>query len=268
MHFFSPANVMKLLEVVRGAATGDGAIRTVMALGAKIGKIPVLAGNCDGFIGNRMLQFYTSEAEYLLEEGALPEQIDRVATGFGMAIGPLAMRDMAGIDVGLSVRRGRLASLPPEERVPDILDRLAAAGRLGTKAGRGFYRYEGRDRFPDPDAVALIEDASRELGIVRRAIGDEEIRDRLFLPLVNEGAKVLDERIALRAGDIDVVYVNGYGFPAHRGGPMFWGERVGLDRVEAMATRLAARSGPRWAPAALLRRLIAMGQGFAAADAA
>ncbi len=263
MHFFSPANVMKLLEVVRGVATDSDTIRTAMTLGAAIGKIPVLAGNCDGFIGNRMLQFYTSEAEFLLEEGATPEQVDRVATDFGMAIGPLAMRDMAGIDVGLSVRRGRLASLPREERVPAILDRLVAAGRLGAKTGTGFYRYEGRDRFPDPDALALIEAESAAIGIVRREIGDDEIRDRLFLPLVNEGAKVLCDGIASRAGDIDVVFVNGYGFPAFRGGPMYWGEQVGLDRVAAMAEKLGRRSGPRWAPAPLLEQRLRTGESLA-----
>ena len=266
MHFFSPANVMRLLEVVRGAATAAGTIKAVMALSTALRKIPVLAGNCDGFIGNRMLQYYAGEAEFLLEEGATPEQIDRVATDFGMAIGPISMRDLAGIDVAVSVRRGRASSLPPEERLSPILERLVAVGRLGVKVGKGFYRYEGRERFADPETLAIIEAVAAEQGIARRPIDDEEVRERLFLPLVNEGAKVLEQGIALRAGDIDVVWVNGYGFPAYRGGPMFWGERIGLERVRAMAARLAARSGPRWAPAPLLDRLIRAGKGFAAVD--
>ena len=259
-HFFSPANVMKLLENVRGRETSAQTIATVMALGKTLGKIPVLAGNCDGFIGNRMLMFYGSEAEFLLEEGAIPEQIDRVIEAFGFAMGPFAMRDLAGNDVGFMIRRGR--KLPADERWSPILERLVSAGRLGQKAGKGFYRYEGRTRIVDPEVTALIESVSRELGIRRREIPDEEILDRLLHPLVNEGARILEEGIAIRASDIDVVYVYGYGFPAYRGGPMFWAEQSGLQRVVDTVRRLAPTHGARWRPAALLERLAAAGQGW------
>jgi 3-hydroxyacyl-CoA dehydrogenase len=259
-HFFSPANVMKLLENVRGKRSAPQVIATVMELGRTLGKVPVLAGNCDGFIGNRMLGFYGLEAEFLLEEGATPEQIDRLIEGFGFAMGPLAVRDLAGNDVGFMIRKGR--RLPADERVSPILERLVAAGRLGQKAGRGFYRYEGRTRVPDPEVLALIEGVSRDLGIKRREIPDEEILERLLHPLVNEGARIVEEGIALRASDIDVVYVNGYGFPAWRGGPMYWGQSSGLARVVHTMERLARTHGARWGPAALLRRAAADGRGF------
>jgi len=263
-HFFSPANVMKLLENVRGRQTSAETIATVMALGKTLGKIPVLAGNCDGFIGNRMLMFYGSEAEFLLEEGATPEQIDGVMENFGFAMGPFAMRDLAGNDVGFLIRKGR--QLPADERWSPILERIVSAGRLGQKAGKGFYRYEGRTRVVDPEVTALIEGVSGELGIQRRELPDEEILDRLLHPLVNEGARILEEGIAIRAGDIDVVYVYGYGFPAARGGPMFWAEQSGLTRVVDTMRRLAPTHGARWRPAPLLERLAAAGQGWSAAQ--
>jgi 3-hydroxyacyl-CoA dehydrogenase len=259
-HFFSPANVMKLLENVRGRATSAQTMATVMALGKRLGKVAVLAGNCEGFIGNRMLMYYGAEAEFLLEEGATPEQIDRVIESFGFAMGPLAVRDLAGNDVGLQIRKGR--RLPPDERWSVILERLVAAGRLGQKSGKGFYRYEGRKRCPDPEVLALIEEVSRERGVRRREIPDQEILERLLHPLVNEGARIVEEGIALRAGDVDVVYINGYGFPAYRGGPMFWGQQQGLGRVVETMRRLAATHGARWRPAALLERLAARGEGF------
>jgi 3-hydroxyacyl-CoA dehydrogenase len=259
-HFFSPANVMKLLENVRGARTSAQTIATVMALGRTLGKVPVLAGNCDGFIGNRMLMFYGAEAEFLLEEGATPEQIDRVMEEFGFAMGPLAVRDLAGNDVGFLIRKGR--KLPPDERSSPILERLVSAGRLGQKTGKGFYRYEGRTRIADPEVTALIEDVSRELGIRRRDIPDTEILDRLLHPLINEGARIVAEGIAIRASDIDVVYVNGYGFPAYKGGPMFWAQQAGLERVVATMGRLAPTHGARWRPAPLLERLAASGEGW------
>ena len=261
-HFFSPANVMRLLENVRGRRTSAETIATVMALGRTLGKIPVLAGNCDGFIGNRMLMFYGSEAEFLLEEGATPEQIDRVMEGFGFAMGPLAVRDLAGNDVGFLIRKGR--KLPADERCSPILERIVEAGRLGQKTNKGFYRYEGRTRIVDPEVTALIENVSRELGIRRRTIPDEEILDRLLHPLVNEGARILEEGIAIRASDIDVVYVYGYGFPAYKGGPMFWAEQAGLARVVDTMRRLEPTHGARWAPAPLLERLVAEKQGFGA----
>jgi len=259
-HFFSPANVMKLLENVRGRHTSARTIASVMALGERLGKVPVLAGNCDGFIGNRMLMYYGAEAEFLLEQGATPEQIDGVIERFGFAMGPMAVRDLAGNDVGLRIRRGR--RLPADERWSPILERLVAQGRLGQKSGRGYYRYEGRTRIPDPEVIGLIEGVSRELGIRRRVISEEEILESLLHPLVNEGARLLEEGIALRAGDIDVVYVNGYGFPAWRGGPMYWGEHAGLGRVVATMRRLSVTHGARWRPAPLLERLAHSGQGW------
>jgi len=259
-HFFSPANVMKLLENVRGQHTSPQTIATVMALARTLGKIAVLAGNCDGFIGNRMLMFYGAEAEFLLEEGATPEQIDRVMEGFGFAMGPLAVRDLAGNDVGLAIRKGR--RLPPDERRSPILERLVGEGRLGQKAGKGFYRYEGRTRIPDAQVLALIEAVSRDLGIERRQIPDEEILDRLLHPLVNEGARIVEEGIAIRASDVDVVYVHGYGFPAYKGGPMYWGQQAGLAQVVQTMRRLAPTHGARWRPAPLLERLAASGKGW------
>jgi len=259
-HFFSPANVMKLLENVRGKLTSPQTIATVMALGKTLGKIPVLAGNCDGFIGNRMLAFYGTEAEFLLEEGATPEQVDRVIEGFGFAMGPFAMRDLAGNDVGLMVRKGR--TLPADERWSPILERVVAEGRFGQKTGKGFYRYEGRTRISDPEVLTLIEGVSRDLGIKRRPIADEEILERLLHPLVNEGARIVEEGIALRASDVDIVYVYGYGFPAWRGGPMYWAEQTGLMRVVATMQRLAQTHGERWRPAPLLERLAASGRGW------
>ena len=259
-HFFSPANVMRLLENVRGRASSPQTILTVMGLGKLLGKVPVLSGNAPGFIGNRMLQFYSYEAEFLLEEGAVPEQIDRVMEEFGFAMGPLAVRDLAGNDVGLQIRRQR--QLPADERHSPLLERLVALGRLGQKAGKGFYRYEGRTRVPDKEVVNLIRDVSHEMGVRRRVIGDQEIVDRLLHPLVNEGARVLEERIAVRPGDIDLVFVHGYGFPAWRGGPMFWSEQVGLDKVLTTVEGLAPNHGSRWQPAQLLIRLAQAGKGW------
>ncbi len=256
-HFFSPAHVMKLMENVRGRASSPQALATVMALARRLGKIAVLAGNADGFIGNRMLQYYGAEAERLLEEGATPEQVDGVIEAFGFAMGPLAMRDLAGNDVGWAIRRNR--ALPADERWSPILERMAAQGRFGRKSGRGFYLYEGRERRPDPQVLALIQEVSRELGIKRRAIGAEEILARLLHPLINEGAKLLAEGVAARAGDIDVVYIHGYGFPAYKGGPMYWAEREGLAKVIATLEQLAASHGARWRPCARLREAAARG---------
>ena len=259
-HFFSPANVMKLLENVRSRHSSPQTIATVMSLGKLLNKVVVLAGNCDGFIGNRMLQFYSGEAEFLLEEGATPEQIDRVMEGFGFAMGPLAVRDLAGNDVGYSIRKAR--KIPADERFSPILQRVFEAGRLGQKSGKGFYRYEGRTRISDPDIMTLIEGVSRDLGITRREIPDEEILLRLLCPLVNEGARIVDEGIAIRASDVDIVYVNGYGFPAYKGGPMFWAQQFGFDKVIATMQKLAPTHGQRWKPAALLERLAASGKGW------
>jgi 3-hydroxyacyl-CoA dehydrogenase len=259
-HFFSPAHVMRLMENVRGRASSPETLATVMALARRLGKVAVLAGNCDGFIGNRMLMYYGAEAEFLLEEGATPAQIDRVIEEFGFAMGPLAVRDLAGNDVGFAIRKRR--RLPADERWSPILERLVGAGRLGQKSGRGYYRYEGRRRLPDPEVSALIEAVSRELGITRRDIPDEEILARLLHPLVNEGARLIEEGIAQRSGDVDLVYVYGYGFPAWRGGPMYWGRRAGLQAVVETMRGLSATHGARWRPAALLERVAAGGGGW------
>ncbi len=254
-HFFAPANVMKLLENVRGAKSSPETIATVMGFHKIIDKVTVLAGNCNGFIANRMSQFYNNAWEYLLEEGAMPEQIDRVAQEFGFPMGPLAVRDLSGLDVAAMVRAARAPSLPKEERISPILERLVAAGRLGQKTGLGYYRYEGRKQIADPELMTIIEQVARDFGIRRRHVSDEEIMPRLLYPLVNEGAKILQEGIALRAGDIDVTYCYSYGFPKHLGGPMYWAEQQGFDRIVAMMRELAERFGPRYRPAALLERL-------------
>jgi 3-hydroxyacyl-CoA dehydrogenase len=254
-HFFAPANVMKLLENVRGAKSSPETIATVMGFHKIIDKVTVLAGNCNGFIANRMSQFYNNAWEYLLEEGAVPEQIDRVAQEFGFPMGPLAVRDLSGLDVAAMVRAARAPSLPKEERISPILERLVAAGRLGQKTGVGFYRYEGRKQIADPELMTIIERVARDFGIRRRHVSDEEIMPRLLYPLVNEGAKILQEGIALRAGDIDVTYCYSYGFPKHLGGPMYWAEQQGFDRIVAMMRELAERFGPRYRPAALLERM-------------
>ena len=259
-HFFSPANVMKLLENVRSKHSSPQTITTAMSLGKRLNTVVVLAGNCDGFIGNRMLQFYSGEAEFLLEEGATPEQIDRVMEGFGFAMGPLAVRDLAGNDVGYSIRKAR--KIPSDERFSPILQRVFEAGRLGQKSGLGFYRYEGRTRISDPGIMTLIEGVSRDLGITRREIPDEEILLRLLCPLVNEGARIVAEGIAIRASDVDIVYVNGYGFPSYKGGPMFWAQEFGFDKVIATMQKLAPTHGQRWRPAPLLERLAASGKGW------
>lgn len=260
MHFFAPANVMKLLENVRGKASSMQALRTAMELGGRIGKVVALAGNCDGFIGNRMLQYYSAMSEFLMEQGATPEQIDRVAVAFGMPMGSPSMRDLTGMDTALLVRKAREASLPPGERFSPILERMVAAGRIGQKVGKGFYRYEGREKFADPEVLDIIAGVARDLGIRQRTFSDEEVRDRLFMPLVNEGAKELEDGTALRASDIDVVWCNGYNFPTWRGGPMFWGQQAGLSRVHDLALQLRDEIGPRWAPGDLLADLAKSGR--------
>lgn len=261
-HFFSPANVMKLLENIRGSRSSPETIATIMELGKRIGKVTVLAGNCDGFIGNRMFQFYNNAWEYLLEEGAMPEQIDRVALDFGMAMGPVVVRDLAGLDVACMVRKARAPTLPKEERISPILERLVEAGRIGMKAGAGLYRYDGRTPISDPAALAIIEQVAADAGIVRRPVADGDIMPRMLAPLVNEGARIIQEGIALRASDIDVVYCHGYGFPKHLGGPMYWAQTYGLDRIVEMMRNLADRLGPRYVPAGLLVEKAESGAGW------
>ncbi|PWU11463.1 MAG: 3-hydroxyacyl-CoA dehydrogenase [Terriglobia bacterium] len=268
-HFFSPANVMRLLEIVRGRATSPTVLATSMALARRLNKIAVLAGNAPGFIGNRMLGPYRREAEFLLEEGAPVEQVNQALHDFGMPMGPLAMLDLAGLDVGWRVRQEFRHLEKPGVRRPLVADRLCEMGRFGQKTGRGWSRYdENRRPSPDPEVAALIEEAARQAGIARRAISDEEVIDRSILALVNEGARLLEEGIALRAGDIDIVYINGYGFPAWRGGPMCYADTVGLRTVLDRIQEFEERHGPElWSPAPLLKRLAESGETFGSYDA-
>jgi len=258
MHFFSPANVMRLLEVVRGDKSAKPAIATAMAIGRKIAKVPVLVGVCHGFVGNRMLHQRGKQSERLLLEGASPQQVDKVLTDFGLPMGPFAMGDLAGLDVGWRIRKGR------GERAP-VADRLCEMGRFGQKTGSGFYKYESGDRTPkpDPEVQRIIEDVSREAGVQRRAISDDEIRERLLYPMVNEGAKILEEGKAIRASDIDVIWVYGYGWPVYRGGPMFWADQIGLRTIRDRLLALQKQTGSDfWKPAPLLNKLADQGRGF------
>jgi 3-hydroxyacyl-CoA dehydrogenase len=264
-HFFSPANVMKLLEIVRGRATSQATIATAMKLGKTIGKVPVLVGVCDGFVGNRMLHPYIREAEFLLAEGATPQQVDKALYDFGLAMGPFAMLDLSGLDVGWRIRKRHAATRPKHLRYSGIADRICEMGRFGQKTGAGWYRYEAGNRTPiaDPEIERMIAEEAKTAGVARRAISDDEIVKRCMYSLVNEGALILEEGIALRAGDIDVIYIYGYGFPAWRGGPMFWADTVGLANVYADMRRFEAQHGEFWAPAPLLAKLAAAGSSFA-----
>jgi 3-hydroxyacyl-CoA dehydrogenase len=269
LHFFSPANVMKLLEVVRGAKTSPETLATAMAFGKAIGKSAVAVGVCDGFVGNRMFEEYLRQAWYLLEEGALPAQLDGAMKRWGMAMGPVAVMDLAGQDIGWSIRKRRAVEQPdrPYSKIPDLVCEL---GRYGQKTGAGFYRYaDGRTAEPDPGIDALILGESERLGIARRAIPDEEIVERCVYALINEGAKILGEGIAWRPIDIDVVWLDGYGFPGERGGPMYFADRIGLARVlERISQFAAGPQGWAWEPAPLLVELAASNRNFASLDAA
>ncbi|HET7200271.1 MAG TPA: 3-hydroxyacyl-CoA dehydrogenase NAD-binding domain-containing protein [Burkholderiales bacterium] len=265
-HFFSPANVMKLLEVVRGERTSKDALATVMALAKRIGKTAVVSGVCDGFIGNRMIEQYLRQALFLLEEGATPRQVDRSAEKWGMAMGPFRMSDLAGNDIGWAIRKRRYRE-QPDLKYSRIADRLCEQGRFGQKTGLGWYRYEGgrRDAIPDPAVDQMVVDYSREIGVKRRRIEDEEIVQRLIFALVNEGAAILREGIAARASDIDTVYLTGYGFPLYRGGPMFYADEFGLYNVVQSMKRFAANphGDPGfWKPAPLLESLASEGKRF------
>lgn len=259
MHFFSPANVMKLLEVVQGAKTGSEAMLTAMAVGRRIAKVPVWSGNCDGFIGNRMVAKRSAQAERLLQQGALPQQVDLALTTLGFPMGPLTTNDMSGLDIGYSIRRRRGTPFP-------IADAIVESGRLGQKTGEGYYRYEPGNRMPlaNPATEALILDISHKLGIERREIAQEEMIERLLYPLINEGARILDEGISLRPSDVDLVWVNGYGWPRHLGGPMFYADEVGLQHiVERLETFRTDTDDPSLEPAPLLRKLAREGLSFA-----
>jgi len=267
-HFFSPANVMRLLEIVRGKNTSKEVIATSMALGKKLGKVAVLAGNCHGFIGNRMVGPYLREAQFLVEEGASVEQVNQALYDFGMAMGPLAVDDLAGLDVGWAIRKEFARFEKPGVRKPLVADLLCEKGRFGQKTGRGWSQYdEKRKPSPDPETAALIEETARKAGIERRQIAPEEIVDRCIYALVNEGARILEDGIALRAVDIDITYLYGYGFPAWRGGPMFYADSVGLKDVLARIEQFEIQHGSDlWAPAPLLKRLVEERKTFGEVD--
>jgi len=265
LHFFSPANVMRLLEVVRGEKTAPDVLATCMKMARTIKKIAVVSGVCDGFIGNRMLARYGAAANKLLNQGALPQQVDGALQKFGLAMGPFRMGDLAGLDIGWAGRKRRQAA-NPAAYAPVVADRICEAGRFGQKTGAGWYRYEAgkRDPIPDPLVETLIKQYREEKGITARQVSDEEVVERCMFALVNEGARILEEGIAARASDIDIVYLNGYGFPLHRGGPMLYADTVGLPNVLRTLRQFAAEPGadPSWQPAALLVKLADDGRTF------
>jgi 3-hydroxyacyl-CoA dehydrogenase len=257
LHFFSPANVMRLLEEVRGEKTSKTVIATSMNLGKRIAKVPVLVGVCHGFVGNRMLHQRAREAEALMYEGAMPQQVDKVLFDFGFPMGPFAMSDLAGLDVGWRIRKMRGTTSP-------VADRLCEMDRFGQKTSAGYYKYEAGSRaaIPDPIVEEIILEESKKMGIERRQISDEEILDRCLLPMINEGAKILEEGKAIRASDVDVIWVYGYGWPVYQGGPMFYADLMGLDRVLARLKEFQAQHGDVWKPADLIVKLAAEGKGF------
>ena len=262
MHFFSPANVMKLLEVVRGAKTSKEVLATTMAVAKTIKKVAAVVGVCDGFVGNRMIYPYSREAQYLIEEGALPQDVDRVLYDYGMAMGPFAMSDLAGLDVSWRIRKRK--GIPEGKRYSKVADALCEDGRYGQKTQKGWYLYEqgSRTPVPDPSVEAIILREAEAVGIKRRAISDEEILERCLYALVNEGAFILEEGFAQRASDIDVIYTFGYGYPVYRGGPMFWADSVGLKKVYERICEFEKIHGDEWKPAPLLKKLAEEGRTF------
>ncbi|CAL74896.1 Enoyl-CoA hydratase/3-hydroxyacyl-CoA dehydrogenase [Bradyrhizobium sp. ORS 278] len=259
MHFFSPANVMKLCEIVRAEKTAPDALVTAVSIARKIAKVPAVVGVCDGFVGNRMLAQRGKQAEKLLFEGALPQQVDAVVTKFGMPMGPFAMGDLAGLDIGWRSRKDRGIK-------SEIADALCEAGRFGQKTGKGYYKYEAGSRapLPDPDVEKLIDETLAKLGLKRRNVSDEEILERMMYPMINEGAKILAEGIAARPSDIDVVWLYGYGWPIYRGGPMYWADSVGLKQIaERLSYYAKETNDPSLEPAPLLKRLADEGKTFA-----
>ena len=264
LHFFSPANVMRLLEVVRGEKTSHETIATSMQLGKRLNKVAVLSGNAPGFIGNRMLAGYTRQAGEIILQGATPYQVDNVILEFGMPMGPFQMNDLVGLDLGWRARK--LSNMAPED-VPitaRVADKLCELERFGQKTNRGFYIYPEGSRAgqADPEVVEIVEQTSAELGITRREIDNEEVLKRCLYPLINEGARILEDGIAIRPCDIDIVYINGYGFPEVTGGPMFWADQQGLDNILADIKQFQAEYGDAWEPAPLLERLVAEGKDF------
>lgn len=263
MHFFSPAHVMKLLEVVRGRATSAATIEAAVALGRRIGKIPVVVGNCDGFVGNRMLLGYKREADFAVLAGATPAQVDAALEAFGFAMGPFAVSDLAGIDVGWRAKQERIKrGERPLFRVSDLPDAMVAANRLGQKTGRGYYRYEpgDRTRHPDPDVDTILAGERARTGLMERAMSDEEIVQRCVYALVLEGARILDDGIADSAADIDTIWLNGYGFPKARGGPMRYAQETGVAKVLAVIRAFAASDPDFWRVSRALERAAETGR--------
>ncbi len=264
MHFFSPANVMRLLEIVRGRKTGKDVIATCMQLSKRLGKVGVLVGNCRGFVGNRMFLPYIREAQFLVEEGAAPEAVDKALVDWGMAMGPQAVGDLGGLDISYRIRKEYRHLEKPGARQPFVEDRLVEMGRLGQKTGSGWYKYDDERRAAsDPEIAALLKKWAAESNIPQRQISAEEIVEREIYTLVNEGARILEEGYALRAGDIDTIYVNGYGFPAYRGGPMWYADTVGLKKVYERVREFHKQHGMLWEPAPLLKELAETGKKFA-----
>ena len=259
MHFFSPANVMKLCEIVRADKTAPDALTTAVSIARKIAKVPAVVGVCDGFVGNRMLAQRGKQSEKLLFEGALPQQVDAVVTKFGMPMGPFAMSDLAGLDIGWRSRKDRGIK-------SEIADALCEAGRFGQKTGKGYYKYEGGSRaaLPDPEVEKLIDETLQRLGRKKRVVSDDEILERMMYPMINEGARILEEGIAARPSDIDVIWLYGYGWPIYRGGPMFYADQVGLKHIADRLSYYAKETNdPSLEPAPLLKRLAAEGKTFA-----
>jgi 3-hydroxyacyl-CoA dehydrogenase len=268
LHFFSPANVMRLLEIVRGAKTAKDVLATAMQLAKKMGKVAVISGVCEGFIGNRMIARYGAAAHDLIMAGALPEQVDKALQDFGMAMGPFRMSDLAGLDIGWAARKRRRLEFPDRD-LSNVADDLCEQGRFGQKTGAGFYRYAAgsRDPIPDPEVTAIIEKYRRQKGITARKVSAQEIVERCIYALVNEGARIVEDGTAQRSSDIDIVYLNGYGFPVWRGGPMFYADQVGLSEVARALRHIADTSGADkefWTPAPLLARLADQGTTFSA----
>jgi 3-hydroxyacyl-CoA dehydrogenase len=263
IHFFVPANVMRLQEIVRGAATSKTVIATAMQMSKKLGKIGVLVGNCKGFVGNRMFDPYLREGQFLAEEGALPEQVDGAINGFGMALGPLALGDMAGLEIGYRIRKASEHEQKPGVRYSFVENNLFEAGRIGLKGGAGWYKYDEKRRaVPDPEVPKMVREWAEKAGIPQREVKPEEIVERCIYAMINEGARILEEGYALRAGDIDTIYVNGYGFPNYRGGPMWYADTVGLKKVYARISEFHKQLGEIWEPAPLLKKLAEEGGTF------
>jgi 3-hydroxyacyl-CoA dehydrogenase len=268
LHFFSPAHVMRLVEIVRGSATNVVTLASALALARKLGKVGVVVKNSTGFVGNRMMLPYMYEAQFLVEDGATPEQVDRVLTTFGMAMGIFAVDDLGGLDVAWRIRKELNQFSEPGARRPLVADALVEMNRLGQKTGKGWYRYDGgRTPIPDAETTAVIDRVTAGAGIRRRPVEDEEIRERTIYALINEGARLLEEGVAMRAADIDVIYLTGYGFPGFRGGPMFYADKVGLPRILERVSAFHRDLGERWKPAPLLERLVKEGRTFRDYDA-